>query len=173
MRNLISLFVMAALLLQAGAVLAKTSPPAIENPTLDQLAWLSGHWQGGSSGRITEELWLPPAGGLMLGLNRDVGPDGKAFFEYLRLERTGGGIFYRALPRGGTTTSFKLVERTAGKVVFENKAHDFPQRIIYHLTTPNTLQVTIEGEVNGKTESRGWTWTRLSGVAVATGGQTR
>ncbi len=170
MKSLLLFSITVALLCCAPPCLAETPIPTVETPTLNQLAWLAGHWQGGSGGRVTEELWLPPAGGLMLGLNRDVGPDGKAFFEYLRIEQTAEGVFYRASPRGGAATSFKLAEQTAVKAVFENMAHDFPQRITYHLTAPDTLTVTIEGDVNGKTESRGWSWTRLSGVAAATGG---
>lgn len=172
MRILTLPFVTAILLLLSSPVHADTTPPIIETPALNQLAWLAGHWHGGSEGRVTEEIWLPPAGGLMLGLNRDMGETGQAFFEYLRLEQTAEGVFYRASPGGGDATSFKLVECSGSRAVFENKAHDFPQRITYQLTAPDTLTVTISGAVNGKTESRGWTWTRLSGAVVATGGKT-
>jgi len=162
---------MRALPLIAIIMLLAVGPCPTEQQTLDQLAWLAGHWQGGSGNRVTEELWLPPAGGLMLGLNRDISAKGKAFFEYLRLEATDGEIFYRASPLGGTTTSFKLVVCKPAKAVFENRAHDFPQRITYALTEPDKLQVTISGIVDGKTECRSWSWTRLSDVAAATGGK--
>ena len=44
---------------------------------------------------------------------------------------------------------FKLIENRDGKFVFENKEHDFPQRIIYNITDPKKLHVRIEGSKNG------------------------
>jgi hypothetical protein len=109
----------------------------------------------------------------MLGLNRDVGPDGRAFFEYLRIEESPDGIVYVASPRGGAATSFKLIACTAGRAVFENRAHDFPQRITYDLTAPDRLAVTIEGDAEGKTRSVSWSWTRKPGSAAPTDGGDR
>ncbi len=40
--------------------------------------------------------------------------------------------------------SFKLTEIRDGQYIFENKAHDFPQRIIYKIDN-NQLSVTING----------------------------
>jgi hypothetical protein len=170
----IRLSIFTAVLL-TGVILCIAVPSEVEQarPGLDDLAWLAGHWQGGSNGRVTEELWLPPAGGLMLGLNRVVGPEGKAFFEYLRIEQTAEGVFYRATPRGGATTSFKLVQSSSTTVVFENRAHDFPQRISYAMTPTDELLVTISGDVDRKTESRSWSWRRISEVARISGGESR
>jgi hypothetical protein len=41
------------------------------------------------------------------------------------------GIFYIAQPQGNPPTEFRLTESLGNRVVFENKAHDFPQRIVY------------------------------------------
>ena len=52
-----------------------------EKPTLEALAWMAGTWVGEQDGTRMEELWMKPAGGLMLGLHRDVSASGdKAFF---------------------------------------------------------------------------------------------
>jgi len=166
-----AMFIIFVLLFAAGTFAAEALSPVEGAATLEQLAWLAGHWQGGTDGRVTEELWLPPAGGLMLGLNRDVGPDGTAFFEYLRIEQTAEGIYYVASPRGGKTTRFRLVTTGDGRALFENPDHDFPQRITYRLTGPDTLDVTISGETEGEAKAIGWTWTRLSSVSAADGGK--
>lgn len=157
------------LLIAPGTCVVIAQPPAEGPVTLELPAWLAGHWRGGEDGRITEELWLSPAGGLMLGLNREVGRDGRAFFEYLRIERTAEGIFYVASPRGGEATRFRLVRLGDGEALFENQAHDFPQRISYRLTGPHTLEVTISGEEGGRTKSIGWSWTRIARVSAADG----
>ena len=36
-------------------------------PTLDELSWLVGHWQGPGFGGICEEVWLPASAGSMVG----------------------------------------------------------------------------------------------------------
>jgi len=35
------------------------------------------------------------------------------------------------------------------EVVFENPAHDFPQRIIYRMKDPENLEASIEGTMGG------------------------
>ena len=37
-------------------------------------AWLAGHWTGTSNGVAMEEHWTSPAGHLLLGMHRDIGP---------------------------------------------------------------------------------------------------
>ena len=45
---------------------------------------------------------------------------------------------------------FRLLKAENGRYVFENKAHDFPQRIVYNLPQNNMLQASIEGNANGQ-----------------------
>ena len=46
------------------------------------------------------------------------------------------------------------------RVVFENRQHDFPQRILYWLDPGGALHARIEGPQGGKTVSEEWVWTR-------------
>ena len=45
---------------------------------------------------------------------------------------------------------FTLISIENGKYIFENKAHDFPQRITYQLADENTLNAAIYGPMDGK-----------------------
>jgi len=54
-----SIFISLALTSQADD--AKT------RPTLEDLSWLVGHWQGPGFGGICEEVWLPASAGSMVG----------------------------------------------------------------------------------------------------------
>ena len=45
---------------------------------------------------------------------------------------------------------FRCVSNNAGAMVFENKEHDFPQRIIYLNKRPDSLYARIEGTEKGK-----------------------
>lgn len=122
-------------------------------------AWLAGHWKASADKLTTEEIWLAPADGLMVGAGRTVGGK-KPFFEFLRIEARGEMLYYVAQPRGGVPTEFKSVKVEADTVVFENLQHDFPQRIIYRRSGDNRLDARTEGTVNGKLEGQDWQYER-------------
>lgn len=48
------------------------------------------------------------------------------------------------------TTNFKLISAKDNIFIFENKKHDFPQRIVYENKGKTSLVAWIEGELNGK-----------------------
>ena len=133
--------------------------PVLAEPGLERLAWLAGHWVGSEGETSTEELWMAPRGGLMLGLHRDVTGD-KAFFELLRIESGPDGLVYLASPGGKPPTPFALEEIAERRVTFANPEHDFPQRITYELGDDGVLVVSIQGDVDGETRGRSWKWRR-------------
>jgi hypothetical protein len=98
------------------------------DPSLD---WIGGHWCVELGDEIVEEVWLPPHGGVALGLGRTRTDEWTTAFEYLRIADHDGTLSYIAQPGGRPPTVFK---RTAGGerwIRFENPDHDFPQRIEY------------------------------------------
>jgi hypothetical protein len=127
---------------------------------LDALAWLAGHWREEIERGFTEELWLPPRGGLLLGLNRSSSGPGRAHFEFLRIVEDEHGIAYLASPAGAPPTPFRLTALDAQHVVFENPGHDFPKRIEYRLED-GKLVASIAGD-GGK--GRTWTLARVGPV---------
>jgi len=147
MRTLLLLASMSCLALPLGAA----------DESLDELAWISGSWKGTAGGIRQEEIWTRPAGGLILGLHRDLFEGGGSFFEFLRIEQRDDGIFYVAMPRARQGTDFRLTRLEDGRAVFENPAHDFPQKIIYS-REGNTLSARIEGAENGEQRSSSWSW---------------
>ncbi|MEM9553097.1 MAG: DUF6265 family protein [Acidobacteriota bacterium] len=122
--------------------------------TLEDLAFLAGCWQGTiGEGTTIREAFTAPLGGLMLGSSQTVADGATVSFEYLRIEETEEGVFYRPSPGGRETVSFQLVAEGSGGssdsalAVFENLAHDFPQRIVYDLADDGvTLVARIEDE---------------------------
>lgn len=124
--------------------------PGAAQTGLGQLEWLAGCWTGGSHGRRTDEQWMKPAGGTMLGMSRTVA-DGKTLeFEFLQLRQSGDTITYVAKPSNQPEALFTLVSAGPSSARFENPAHDFPQRIIYSRQPDGSLLARIEGSVNGK-----------------------
>jgi len=79
-------------------------------------------------------------------------------FEFLRIQATAEGVVYFASPRSRPPVPFALVESGARRAVFENKQHDFPQRILYWLDAGGAMHARIEGPQAGKTVSEEWVW---------------
>ncbi|HSQ60104.1 MAG TPA: DUF6265 family protein [Acidobacteriota bacterium] len=119
---------------------------------------MAGCWTGDEGGTVTEECWLAPSGGILLGMHRDVRPSGRSFFEFLRIEAVGDSAVYWGSPSGRPPTPFGLVERGPRRVVFANPAHDFPQRIIYWRTDDGLLHARVEGTVRGTLRQEEWHW---------------
>jgi len=154
MRTLIIVMVIGV----AGVLVADSfSGPRQEKSGIAALEWMAGFWVGVEHGTRMEELWMRPAGGVMLGLHRDIDSAGLVWFEYLRLEETESGIAYVASPQGRGPTVFPLKEAVRGRAVFENLENDFPQRIMYRLDDDG-LHARIEGLEDGKVKTREWVW---------------
>ena len=112
-----------------GAVLAMCAGGAVAaEPGLD---WLAGQWCGGGGDRRIEEVWLPEAGGALLGMSRTLRGDATESFEFMRIVPAGADAALHVQPNGAPPTVFAIAEREAGRVRFENAAHDFPSRIEY------------------------------------------
>lgn len=117
--------------------------------SVNDLSWLTGHWQLKKGERITDEVWLSPAANMMFAVSRTVKGEKPIEHEFITLEQDSvGDIYYRARPSGQTGASFRLVELKDHRAVFENPQHDFPQRIIYRRISDDSLIARIEGVRN-------------------------
>jgi hypothetical protein len=121
--------------------------------TIDQMAWLKGCWVQAKPNGVVEELWMAPGGEVMLGLGRTL-RDGKLReYEFVRIVEADGSLTYVAEPSGQEKAAFPLKSLTADEAVFENPAHDFPQRVIYRRLGPDAVTGRIEGQIGGQTKA--------------------
>ena len=121
-------------------------------PTLEIFNWLAGCWVNAdkSAEQVTEH-WLRPAGGMMLGMGRTIKEGKVTTYEFTRIyQEPNGDIFFSAKLPKQDEVAFKLIKSTNGAFVFENAAHDFPQRVIYRQEKNGDLAGRIEGKNNGK-----------------------
>ena len=117
---------------------------------------MAGSWRSGP----IEEHWTTPGGGLMVGMNREIRPNGKGRFDFMRIEEREGTLVYLAMPGGRPATEFPLKSSGDRRVVFENPEHDFPQRVIYW-RSGKRLCARVEGTMKGKLEGEQWCWDRI------------
>jgi hypothetical protein len=128
------------------------APKSEQTATLENLAWLTGCWEGRQGQAIVEEIWSKPRGGSMIGLGRTV-KDGKTTsFEFMQFREENGSLVFLPQPQGGARVSFPLKDSFVEKLTFENKEHDFPQRVIYERKGPGLLLAAVEGTYKGKAE---------------------
>ena len=112
-----------------GACLALSMGHAVASePGLD---WLAGKWCSSDQGRQIDEVWLPAAGGELLGMSRTVQGATVETFEYMRIVFKDKDATLHVQPNGAPPTLFSQAARGDGWIRFENPAHDFPNRIQY------------------------------------------
>jgi hypothetical protein len=137
--------------LLALCVLGSFSTADAQTPSIKDVAWLQGCWEMREGDRLVEERWTPPRAGSMLGVGRTTRGSKLVEHEFIVLTERDGRLAYEAHPSGQATTTF-LSQPIAGReVVFENPAHDFPQRVGYRSTGPGQMLAWIEGTSSGKT----------------------
>lgn len=126
----------------------------------DLPSWMAGAWTAGLDGAKIEEHWTDARGKLMVGMNRTVYPNGRTSFEFIRIELRDGKPVYLAMPGGRSpATAFPMTSQSANRIVFENPAHDFPQRVIYW-RDGKRLCARVEGTMDGKDAGEEWCWAR-------------
>lgn len=83
--------------------------------------------------------------------------------EEIQIIENEDGVFYEAEvedQNNGDPILFKMIFSDTNKLIFENKEHDFPQRITYELLDDNKLTATIDGMLDGVSKSMDFKYNR-------------
>jgi len=142
----------------AALVAAALAPAAPETGRVEDLHCMAGQWSTpleypAYGPRWAEELWTMPARGLMVGVGRTQEGFERYSFEYMRIEEVDGRVTLYAAPQGGASVAFELVLIGPSEPAFENRAHDYPQRISYRRDGDN-LVATVS--LADGTQARSW-----------------
>ncbi|KAB7528952.1 hypothetical protein F8C76_13975 [Flagellimonas olearia] len=128
MRTAIILFLCHVGMVSAQETLQLTEGQQSPNATLEDVSWISGHWQGEAFGGIAEEIWSPPLGDSMMFVFKLVKDDKVSFYEIghiqqventmiLQLKHFQGNL--KGWEEKDATVDFKLVKVEKNKVFFE------------------------------------------------------
>jgi hypothetical protein len=129
----------------AASQAAQTSP----TPTVKDVAWIAGCWDSTRNGRHVAEHWMPPEGGTMMGVSRTTMGEKTTEWEFLIIRQGTQGLDYVSRPSRQPEATFTALRASANEVIFENPAHDFPQRVRYKRLGKDSLHARIEGKRNG------------------------
>ncbi len=152
---------LAAIVLALWPHLSLAQPQPAPPPAIERLAWLAGTWTENRDGNITQETWLGPRGQLMVAANLATFA-GRSSFEFLRIVEGVEGLALLASPGGRPPVTFRLKELGERRVVFENPAHDFPQRVIYGIEPDGALRARIEGVAGGRERAVEWRFVKTA-----------
>lgn len=136
-------------ILAAAAIAAASAISAPAPADIRRLAWLKGCWEARNARRTIEEHWLAPRGHTMVNVGRTVRGDSLFEYELVVVREQGERFAYEAHPSGQPTATFLSIEASDSTVVFENREHDFPQRVGYRRVGRDSLLAWIEGTVKG------------------------
>jgi hypothetical protein len=145
----------AALILSLAALGLPGPAAAQERPSLQDFAWISGHWRNPEGGNLSEEIWTPPHGDSLLGMWRYVGGERARIFELLAITAGDDGIVLRLRhfdpkfvgredkDRG---LVLKLVRSGEREAVFEGPEYSGQGsvRITYRAPSPDELVAVLE-----------------------------
>ena len=101
---------------------------ATPNATLDQVAWIQGHWKGEAFGGTTEEIWSAPDGNSMMFVFRLIADGNVVFYEIGGIRQVDETLFMQLKHFNGDftgweekdqTVNFKLVKLEKNRVYFD------------------------------------------------------
>ena len=143
------------------ALLVLASPG--ESQSLDDLAFLSGCWEGPlSSGGAIEEFYSAPSDNLIVGTTRYLRDGHTVMFEFSSIVHDSSGIVLWPYPRGHKSPDgFRLTSVDGHGAVFEAPEHDFPKRISYIIESLDVRIARIDDGIDGG-QATEWRLTRVS-----------
>jgi hypothetical protein len=148
-----------------AAVLSLSQPVlarAQAAPTVAQVGWIAGCWELTAGVRRIEEQWMAPRAGLMLGMSRTVVGDSLREYEQVALFEREGRLVYGATPARQSPAEFESIAVSDSAVIFENPAHDFPQRVIYRRHGVDSLMARVEGLRGGRLRGSDFPYHRVA-----------
>jgi hypothetical protein len=83
-----------------------TASACAQSTNVDAAGWLAGCWAAGSGGRVVEEQWMAPRGGLMIGMSRSIRDGTARGYEFVLIRHTEEGVVYAAHPSGQQPADF-------------------------------------------------------------------
>jgi hypothetical protein len=120
---------------------------------IHRLEWLVGNWEFEIDEGLFAEKWVKLNDSVFSGIGYMLIGEDTATKEILTIELINDELYYVALvseQNNHKEVAFKLVSDSDNSFVFENKKHDFPQRIIYKYIDNNSFTAVIEGEIEGE-----------------------
>jgi hypothetical protein len=169
-RRFFSVGIFIALLLQNCLFLScrqandESSDKAKQVCKISNLNWLLGTWKSVSTQGTLIEQWCSKGENIFSGYSYMLAGSDTLFSEKIALQQIGTDLYYTPTvsnQNNNQPVPFKFISYHNGEFTFENKEHDFPQRIIYKNPQPDFLIASIQGHKNGKSKREDFNFVRI------------
>ncbi len=136
--------------------------------TINDVAWIAGHFQGEVFGGISEEVWMPPFGGTMMGMFKVVRGDTIVFYEFLTITEESNSLNLKLKHFHPDLTgweekdefiSFPLVKLTRDTAFFDG--------LTFQKLDQNTIQVYLALRRNGEIRETEFKYHRVKSKGVS------
>jgi hypothetical protein len=120
---------------------------------IKQMDWIIGNWENITKDGSLYEIWTKTNDTIYSGRSFMIAYNDTVFSESISLELRKNELFYIPTVSDQNNTqpiNFKFISIENNEIIFENKEHDFPQRIIYKNPESDSLYARVEGNDNGK-----------------------
>lgn len=132
---------------------------------LSQLSWMDGGWKMNMPDGTLNERWRTMSDTEMVGSSELVSEKGDTMFsEKIRIVLRDNSLWYIPVvsnQNDGKEVLFKEKSVSPTEIIFENPAHDYPQRIIYNKKSATEMHARIEGNVSGLAKGEDFNYNRL------------
>ncbi len=118
---------------------------------ISNLQWLLGTWTNETVEQFSQESWSKENDSTYTAYSFVEVKGEVVFAETMALEQKAGDLLLTvetANQNDQKPITFKMISSEKGQVTFENKNHDFPERIIYSNPAKDSLHAWIEGTIN-------------------------
>lgn len=153
-------FAIAALILSSCSTTPSPEiPDGLVTPVYQEMKkveWLIGSWRGTSPEGVFGEQWEVTNDSTYSGSGYFVYGKDTVSLETLRLVQEGNKLFYEPTVKkqnDGKAVRFEMTTVMDHSILFENPAHDFPQKISYTLINKDSVVAEISGQQKGKHRS--------------------
>ena len=154
-----------AIILLLTACRVKVPAQGYSEKDFKSLHALAGLWKMETGRGTIYEEWKITGNNKLSGRSFRVNNTDTMVFEKLEIYLHDGKIIYSPVVRNqnnGQAVPFALVAVNDKQYVFENKEHDYPQRIIYNLVSEDSVHARIEGTRNGQERGSDFKYSRVN-----------
>ena len=135
-----------------------------QKPNLKALSFLTGSWEMKTkTGKIVER-WQKHSDSLTGSSHKYNAKGDSVLTETIVLKKIDGSwnLCVTGYEKGNEgKTNFKMISTANNTFIFENKEHDFPQRIVYQNKGKTELLAWIEGEIAGEKRKMEFPYQRI------------
>ena len=127
--------------------------------TIDQLAWLTGSWQGPLDGGILEETWLSPKSETISALVRYTKKGKTEFVEIIKIQQAADTLELRLQlfdppmqPRWEKPHVFELLRMESQKITFRGVSEGSHRTLSYELVAPDHFVIRFQTHERSEVE---------------------